>query len=49
MEKAPSIGNPRSRPRFNLCGDEEGDEDGFRGGDGDDKAIPGPSPPCCHL
>ena len=44
MRKAPQIGNPHPRPRFNLWGD--GDD--FGGGDGDDKAIPGPAPPRCY-
>ena len=32
------------RPRFYLCGDGDGNEDGFKGGDGDGKAIP--ASPC---
>ena len=45
MGKAPLIGNLRPRPRFYLCGNRDGDEDGFEDGDGDDKAIPGPPRP----
>ena len=46
MEKAPPTGNPRPRPHFYLCGD--GDEDDFRGRDGDVKAILGSALPRYH-
>ena len=32
MGKAPPMGNPRPRPCFNLCGDEDRDEDVLEAG-----------------
>ena len=48
MGKAPPTWNPCLQPRFYLCGDGDGDEDGFESGDGNGKAIFGPAPPHCH-
>ena len=43
MGKTPLMENFRPRPHFYLCGDE--DKDGFRGEDGNAKAVHGPTPP----
>ena len=48
MGKAPPTGNPLPQPCFYLCGDEDGDGDGFESGNGDGKAILDPTAPRCH-
>ena len=46
--KALSTRNPCLRLRFYLDGDRDKDDDGFEGGDGDEKAFSDPTPPSCH-